>query len=397
MARKERIELINNIEKLTGFKIITYITGDRQPFGSKIGEDAVRPMYEHIRTMNNNGSDKVGLFIYSRGGSTIVPWRIISMLRENFKEVNVLIPYKSHSAATMLAMGADNLYLGKKAELGPIDPTLERVIHGPEGIQSGPPQEISVEDVFSYISFIRDCAKITDQQALAEVIKPFCENIEPLALGRVNREHSHIRLVAKKLLSSHNKKLDEERMNTIIEALTEKIYSHGHAIGRREVNELRLPTAEMSSELEEAMWNLYIEYEDMLELNNPIDFEMLLRQSNQPIDMKELQDLICATIESNNKSHEFLLNVMINRNRAIPQNLQMNLNLNIGLPPTINIQQMPPESQQQIQQLVQQLLQQIQRALPSLVQNEIARQSQTRGFSARGFNGRWVEKKDGGQ
>ncbi len=63
----------------------------------------------------------------------------------------------------------------------------------------------------------------------------------PLPLGSVNRQNSHIRLVAKKLLASRKEKHSEDKMTSIIDTLTEKMYFHGHAIGRREAKELGLP------------------------------------------------------------------------------------------------------------------------------------------------------------
>jgi len=46
--------------------------------------------------------------------------------------------------------------------------------------------------------------------------------------------------VARKLLTSRKEKIEEDRISTIIDALTEKMYSHGHAIGRKEASELGL-------------------------------------------------------------------------------------------------------------------------------------------------------------
>jgi len=122
------------------------------------------------------------LFLYSRGGDVSVPWRIVSVIREFCDEFNVLISYRCHSAATMICLGADVIVMGKKAELSPIDPTLSRVTGG-----SAAPAAISVEDVSSYVSFMRDIAGITDQSAIAQVIGQLANHIGPLALGSVNR------------------------------------------------------------------------------------------------------------------------------------------------------------------------------------------------------------------
>ena len=52
------------------------------------------------------------------------PWRIISLFREFAQEVNVLVPYGAYSAATLICLGADEILMGRKGELGPIDPII---------------------------------------------------------------------------------------------------------------------------------------------------------------------------------------------------------------------------------------------------------------------------------
>lgn len=168
MSREHRIELINKIQDLRGSNVLVYFTGDRQPIVSRIAEDAVRPLYKHLLGLTELAAkrQKIDLFLYSRGGDVSVPWRIVTMIREFCEEFCVLIPYKAHSAATMISLGADQIVMGKKAELSPIDPTLVRAIIGEATV---PPPEISVEDVSSYISFMRERANISDQVALAQL------------------------------------------------------------------------------------------------------------------------------------------------------------------------------------------------------------------------------------
>ena len=131
----DRHQLIKQIQKKRNSKVITYVTSDRPPVAARIAEDAVRPLYDHLTALDS--SEKVDLFIYSRGGDVSVPWRIVSMFREFCDEFSVLVPYKAHSAATLLSLGADYIYMGRKAELGPIDPTLYRMGLGES---ANPPQ-----------------------------------------------------------------------------------------------------------------------------------------------------------------------------------------------------------------------------------------------------------------
>ena len=168
----KRKELIKQIQEMRNSKVIAYITGDRQPIGSIIAEDAVRPLYEHLLSIGKN--ERIDLLLYSRGGDVSVPWRIVSMFREFCDELSVLVPYKAHSAATLISLGADKIIMGKKAELSPIDPTLRKMAIGEI---AGSPQEISVEDVNSYISFIKERANINDQLAVAQMVSILANNL----------------------------------------------------------------------------------------------------------------------------------------------------------------------------------------------------------------------------
>lgn len=370
-------DLIKQIQENRGSKVIAYITGDRQPIHSRLAEDAVRPLYEHLLSARKNA--KIDLFLYSRGGDVSVPWRIVSMFREFCEEFSILIPYKAHSAATLISLGADKIIMGKKAELGPIDPTLEKTSSGDI---AGPPALISVEDVNSFISFVKERANINDQSALAQMVSILASHITPLTLGSVNRQNSHIRLVARKLLTSRKEKLEEAKINAIIETLTEKIYSHGHAIGRKEAHEIGLPIEETHEELEKLMWELYLKYEEYLKLNEPMDASVVLSGKEE----EHMNDVPIAVIESEEKKHVFTVAVDFRKRRQLPP--QINLNLGLSLPPNTK----PEEIPQQAQQIIQHLFNQVTQNLQNLIQQEIARQSPETGIDIRIYGGKWEEK-----
>jgi len=386
-SRKERLELIRKIQELRGSKVLVYFTGDRRPFSSQIAEDAVLPLYKHLLALKEGEpkTERIDLFLYSRGGDVSVPWRIVTMIREFYRDFSVLIPYKAHSAGTMIALGADKIVMGKKAELSPIDPTLVRAVIGESTV---PPPEISVEDVTSYISFMRERANITDQSALAQVVSQLASHLTPLTLGSVNRQYSHIRLVARKLLTSRKEKIEEGRIATIIEALTEKMYSHGHAIGRMEAIEFGLPVDNPDENLEALIWKLYQEYECLLQLTEPIDPEELLTRENK--EEYAMDNIPIATVETIPKLDVFELNTVFRRKRQVPPNPQINVNMNLGLPPGIDPTKLP----ENFQQIVQQLMGQIAQAIPQIVQQELVRQSPIVGIEGRTFGGKWEEKTD---
>ena len=375
-------KLIRRIEQKRDSKVIVYFTGDRAPFGSRIAEDAVRPLYDHLLNLDfAEGERRIDLFLYSRGGDVSVPWRIVSMIREFCDEFNVLISYRAQSAATLLSMGADSIVMGKKAELGPIDPTLVKTSIGETTV---PPQEIAVEDVNSFLSFVKERANINDQDAVATILASLINQIGPLTIGSVNRQHHHIRLVARKLLTSRREKLDEEKISTIIETLTEKIYSHGHAIGRREAKDIGLPVEYPDSGLEELMWKLYLRYEEFLELREPVYPELVLKDKEECV----IEEVPIAVIESSKKLHIFKTNIELKKKRSIPSNPQININLTLQLPAGIEPHQIP----QQAQRILRNLLNEISRAIPNIVHREILRQSPVIGVGGRTYGGKWVEE-----
>jgi hypothetical protein len=373
-------ELIKKIQEIRGSKVLAYITGDRQPIGSMIAEDAVRPLYEHLLAIGKQ--EKIDLFLYSRGGDVSVPWRIVSMFKEFCDEFSVIVPYKAHSAATLISLGADKIIMGKKAELSPIDPTLSKLVSG----ATAPPQEISVEDVNSYISFIRERASITDQSALARMVSILVNNITPLTLGNVNRQNSHIRLVARKLLSSRKEKLDESKINSIIETLTEKIYSHGHAIGRREAQQIGLTVEMPEDSFESIIWALHLSYEQFLKHCEPLDPIVTLAGNEEIL----LENVPIAVIESENKKHIFSSFINFKKRRQVPSNPQININLGLNLPPNIRPEEIPQQAQQILREITNQLAQNVQR----LVQQEIIRQSPEIGVDIRVYGGKWNEIKE---
>jgi len=385
MSNQENIglDIINELQNLRNSKVISYFTGDRKPyFGAQIGEDAVRPLYDHLLALDfeDHENKRIDLLIYSLGGDVSVPWRMVSMIREFCNEFNVLIPYRAHSGATLISIGADNIIMGKKAELGPIDPTLERFID-----RNTPPERIAVEDVKSFLAFIKDRAEITDQNAKTQLLKVLVEDIGPRVLGSVGRMDHHIRLIARKLLTTRKEMIAEEKLNPIIDILTTEMYFHGHAIGRKEAKDIGLPIIYPDVELEEKLWKLFLIYEKFLKLDEPVFPEILLKNKERV----ELELIPIALIESENKLHVHKLDFEIKQNRKIPTNPSFKFNLQLQLPPNIT----PQSITQQTQQVLNQLLNQINQQIPAMIGKELQKQSPVMGYKWKIYNTKWYNLK----
>jgi|KBSMisStandDraft_5_1062788.scaffolds.fasta_scaffold158503_2 hypothetical protein len=117
MPLKERVALIKKIEEIRGSTVISFLTSLRQNVPAQIAEDSVRVFFDHLLLLPSRPVAKFDLFLCSNGGSGTVPWRLVSLFREFSKKFNVLIPYRSYSAATLIALGADEIVMHPFAEL----------------------------------------------------------------------------------------------------------------------------------------------------------------------------------------------------------------------------------------------------------------------------------------
>jgi len=261
MASKE---LIKKIEQIRGSRVITYLTSDRQgPVNARVAMDIIPIISKQLRNIGK--TEKIDLFLYSTGGDTMVPWRLVSMIREYCDKFSVLIPHKAHSAATMISLGADEIVMSDLSELSPIDPSTANVFNpqDPQNPQNKIP--ISVEDVMAYFDLAKNKFGIKNDEQLAMIFNKFVESnpqIHPLALGNVNRMHNLIRILAKRLLKSHTSPMREEEIEKIVDYFTEKLYSHQYFIGRKEAKEdLGVKSVVFADEsLSKALSDLYEEY-----------------------------------------------------------------------------------------------------------------------------------------
>jgi len=379
-GRADRLELIQKIAAIGGGPILVYFTADSPIIGGNIASDAALPIFDHLRALGKQ--HRLCLYLYSTGGTLETPWKIVNMLREFCGELHVIVPYKAYSAATMIAIGTDKILMTRKAELGPIDPSLQAAPAAPKEGEFPALAELGVEDVAAYVTFVRERAKLTDQAAVARLVGTLAQYLTPPLLGRLERVYSHIRLVARNLLSLHRPPFDDRHISVITEALTEKMYVHGHGIGRREASQVGLDVRELTEGEEEPIWALYQAYETIFRLRESRDIEGYFPTA---ADTYELPDAAIACVESTAALDAFIGTVRTQRIRRIPPNPTVNVNLSINFPANVQPQQLP----QAIQQLVQQALQQAGQQINTLVAQELQKQAPIIGMSASLVGGAW--------
>lgn len=64
------------------------------------------------------------LLLHTPGGITNAAETIVSYLHSKFDYIEVIVPTYAMSAGTMVALGSDNIIMGRQSQLGPIDPQV---------------------------------------------------------------------------------------------------------------------------------------------------------------------------------------------------------------------------------------------------------------------------------
>jgi len=274
VPRAKRKELIEKLETARSKRlVIVYVTSTRFGHEIQIADDAFRLIYEHLELGREQAKHGVDLFIHSNGGSGTVPWRIVSLIRQYTKKLAVLVPHRAFSAATLIALGADEIVMHKMGCLGPIDPSVTNIFNPSHPMNPGQLLPISVEDVTAFFKLVKDEVGIKHEDELVQALIALTEKIHPLAIGNVQRSHNQSRLMARKLLRLHMKSESQEpEIERLIDILKSNLFYHGHPINREEAKtDLKLKVVVPQAEVESLMWELYLQYEEDLKLNEPFN------------------------------------------------------------------------------------------------------------------------------
>lgn len=277
-SRGKRLHLIRALEAARHSRIIAYVTSGRGLLGTQISMDAIRLFRDQLGSMGT--FEQLDLLLITRGGDTLVPLRLMALLREFAQRVNVLVPYMAHSSGTLIALGADEIIMGAMGELGPVDPSVANQFNPVQEAEDQQPNQakikprprisISVEDVVSYINFAKNNAAL-DADGMAQAHAALTEDVHPLAIGNILRTHNLIRHLARRLLAMHMQDEQKAQIDAIVKSLTEELYAHNYVITRAEAPLLGLKVKKPAADIETLMWQLYQEFEQALGIDRMLN------------------------------------------------------------------------------------------------------------------------------
>ena len=260
MQLADRCVRYKAIEDYRKRPLIVYATSTRLNVNAMMAGDAVREFIDHLDALPA-AMKQVDVLVHSTGGDALAAWKLMSILRERFEQVSVLVPFMAFSAATLFALGADEIVMHPHASLGPIDPQI--TIPQPGGNM----RMFAYEDVGAFLRFLSSEAKISDPKHISAVIDRLFSVVDPVHVGAAKRASELSSSVGERLLLLHMKgQKGKARAKQIAENLNKSFFAHGDAVSRRRARQLDLKVAADDKSLEKLIWEAYLGLESYMEL-----------------------------------------------------------------------------------------------------------------------------------
>ena len=243
--------LQRRIEKHTGGTFLTYWMS---PSGSVCDND-VMAMSELLNTIG--GSRPITLFVKSDGGSGMAALRLVHLLRTHARRVTMVAPLNCASAATMLALGADEIVMGPLSYLSAVDTSLEHELGPVDHTNTLVP--VSNDEVERVIRLWREA-----DGRRGGGVNPYQElykYLHPLVVGALDRASSLSLRLCREILGYHMK--DRRRAEKIARQLNSTYPAHQYPITRREARALGLRVRDLDRTLDTLLHELNAAYSEM--------------------------------------------------------------------------------------------------------------------------------------
>jgi hypothetical protein len=223
---------------------------------------------------------RLTLILHTRGGDGMAAWSLFNLLKMFCDELEVVIPFKAHSAGTMMAIGADKIIMTKQATLSPIDPSINHPLAPQiQGAPVGSRMPVSVEAISGYLKLAKDTLGDADKNAMSNIMLDLARQVHPMVLGDTFRRRQQTQLLAEKLLS-HVK--DADNRKKILSFLSTESGSHDYTLNRREATSLGLPITNCPENLYAPVNGVYKNFREEMKLKTSFNADIFPRNAVTP-------------------------------------------------------------------------------------------------------------------
>lgn len=244
-----RSPLVKKIQRiLGGDKLVIYTASPFHPVSGIMLQDI--PIFEDLLRSVGNSENGV-LMINSPGGNGDAAEKILMMCRSRFPaSFKVIVPDFAKSAATMIALGSDEILMGYLSELGPIDPQFSTSPMAPG---------LPARSLIDGLEMIRK--KVQEGDPI-ELYYPMLSQIRPEIIARAQSAIDGSKEFARKWLKQHQLRDNPKQANKVAKWLSEgkRYRSHGKVINYEEcknVLKLNVTSMDKNSDLWNLVWELY--------------------------------------------------------------------------------------------------------------------------------------------
>jgi hypothetical protein len=224
-----------------------------------IKREVVPVIQRQLEIIDSTKEDtEIDLLLDSPGGDPHSTYKIWLELRKRANKLRAWVPDYAKSAATLLLLGVDEIYMGLGAELGPLDVQISHPDR--ENITVSALDVVNSLDYFSKFSIelaltagavMIDITKLARIDVLKEIlpfaaqmVRPCVEKIDPHLTQRASSQLLVAEHYAERMLKSRNLNgtdLNNSVGTDIAKRLVHEYPMHGCVIGRDEAKELGLP------------------------------------------------------------------------------------------------------------------------------------------------------------
>lgn len=241
--------VIARIEQAIGCPFVSYWNSNN---GSVCAND-VLGMYGILDRLQ--AQTQIALFIKSDGGSGQASLMLVNLLRQFTKRLVALVPLECQSAATMLALGADEIQMGPLAHLSAVDTSLQHQLS---------PLDRDNERVSVSQDELMRVTRLWQQEASKSEVNPYqaiFPYIHPLVIGAVHRVSSLSVKLCVEILSYHMR--DRRQAEAISDRLNSNYPSHSYPITLREAQRIGLKAGALAPDLNRLLLELNELYSEM--------------------------------------------------------------------------------------------------------------------------------------
>lgn len=241
--------IIGALDKLLGGTLVTYFNNPR----GSVCHDDVLAFFELLEKIGHR--EKIFLFIKSSGGNGQASLRLVNLLRQYSDEVVALVPLECASAATMIALGANEIHMGPMAYLTPVDTSLTHSLSPID--RDNDRVSVSLDELTRVVRLWQ----AQNGDARENPYQELFQHVHPLVIGAVDRAESLSIMLCKELLAYHIK--DDQVQDAIAGALNAKYPSHGYPILFEEARRIGLKVSHLSPETNSLLLELNQLYSEM--------------------------------------------------------------------------------------------------------------------------------------